>query len=66
MVSPKMAESTQPTQVVQLDRLQGISEALSATEAAYYMQIVHVVAYCVSFVEEPDVGNPQVRFCEGH
>jgi len=22
--------------------------------------------YDVSFIEEPDVGNPQVRFCEGH
>ena len=26
----------------------------------------YAVACCVSFTEEPDVGNLQVRFCEGH
>ena len=27
---------------------------------------VRTVTGTVSFYEEPDVGNPQVRFCEGH
>ncbi len=27
---------------------------------------VYIVARDVSFTEEPDVGNLQVRFCEGH
>jgi len=31
-----------------------------------HAQPVHVAAGRVSFTEEPDVGNPQVRFCEGH
>ena len=25
-----------------------------------------IVTHTVSFTEEPDVGNLQVRFCEGH
>jgi len=25
-----------------------------------------IARHTVSFTEEPDVGNPQVRFCEGH
>ena len=34
--------------------------------AADRPQPVHPVACDVSFTEEPDVGNLQVRFCEGH
>ena len=34
--------------------------------ASHCSQPVHPIACNVSFTEEPDVGNPQVRFCEGH
>ena len=48
------------------DRLCGLPEALPSAAAADCPQPVHPVACEVSFTEEPDVGNLQVRFCEGH
>ena len=39
--------------------------ALAGTERIAWMVCLHTVARRVSFAEEPDVGNPQVRFCEG-
>ena len=41
-------------------------EPLPAAQAADRPQPVHPVARDVRFTEEPDVGNLQVRFCEGH
>ena len=35
------------------------------TTQCFILEIVHV-AIKESISEEPDVGNPQVRFCEGH
>jgi hypothetical protein len=38
---------------------------LPAPSAAHYPQPVHPLARAVSLPGEPDVGNPQVQFCEG-
>ncbi len=61
-----MAEPSQSTQEVQLERFHRISETLSIAEAPYCAQLLYAVACEVRITEEPDVGNPQVRFCEGH
>jgi len=58
--------ATRTASFVQLGRLRRVSEALPAAEASHCSQPVHPIARAVSFTEEPDVGNPQVRFCEGH
>ncbi len=63
---PEVVKPPQPTWLVQLEELLRVSEALPATEAPYRSRPVHPVAREVSFTEEPDVGNLQVRFCEGH
>ncbi len=62
----EVVEPSQPAQLVQLGRLQYVFEALPAAEAPHCSQPVHPIACNVSLTEEPDVGNPQVRFCEGH
>ena len=62
----EVVEPPQPASFVQLGRLRCVSEALPAAEAPHCSQPVHPIACDVSFTEEPDVGNPQVRFCEGH
>ena len=62
----EVAEPTEPTQFVYMGAVSGIPETLSAAEAADCSQLVHPMAREVSFTEEPDVGNLQVRFCEGH
>jgi len=38
---------------------------LAGTERVAWMVCVHTVVRRVNFAEEPDVGNPQVRFREG-
>ena len=62
----KMAEPSQSTQAFLLERFHFIFETLSPAETSYCSQLLYAVASDVSFTEEPDVGNPQVRFCEGH
>ena len=63
---PEVAKPPQPALLVQLEGLLRVFEALPAAEAPHCSQPVHPIACDVSFIEEPDVGNPQVRFCEGH
>ena len=63
---PEVVEPPQPTTFVQLGRLPCVSEALPSADTSRCSQLVHPIACNVSFTEEPDVGNPQVRFCEGH
>jgi hypothetical protein len=38
---------------------------LAETERVAWMVCLHTIVRWVSFAEEPDVGNPQVRFREG-
>ena len=61
-----MAESSQSATSVLLERLPELCVALSAAASPYHAQLLYAVAVNVSFTEEPDVGDPQVRFCEGH
>ena len=63
---PQVAEPAEPAQAVQLGALQRIPGALPAADAPYRAPPVHAVAGWVSLAEEPDAGNPHVRFCEGH
>jgi hypothetical protein len=60
-----MAQSPQPKAFVQQAVVFSVPETLPAAEAPHRPQTPYVVARIVSFVEEPDVGNLQVRFCEG-
>jgi retron-type reverse transcriptase len=62
----EVAQPPQPTQVVFLGRVPGLPGPLPAADAADRLQPVYAVARDVRFTEEPDVGNLQVRFCEGH
>ena len=62
----EVAQSPQPTEVVLLGAVSGLPEPLPAAYAADRPQPVHPIARDVRFTEEPDVGNLQVRFCEGH
>ena len=62
----EMAEPEKPTQGIQLEVLHGVLEALPSTDASNYAQPVYVGARYGRLAEEPDEGNPQVRFCEGH
>ena len=61
-----MAESSQSAEVVQLGRVPEIFGALPVAAAEDCPQPVHPIARDVRFTEEPDVGNLQVRFWEGH
>ena len=61
-----MAESSQPAYAILLEGFYRISKTLPLAEAPNYAQLLYIVTSEVSFAEEPDVGNPQVRFCEGH
>ena len=62
----EVVEPSQPTTIVQLGGFRKVLEALPAAAAPHCSQPVHPIARNVSFTEEPDVGNPQVRFCEGY
>jgi hypothetical protein len=42
------------------------AEKISVAAAANHSANIHSGNREVSLAEEPDVGNPQVRFCEGH
>ena len=41
-------------------------QAINAVDKTIMTKPIYAVAGCVSFTEEPDVGNLQVRFREGH
>jgi len=62
---PEMAESTLPMPIVQLGRVSSVPRTLPTAEAENRAQLLYAVAHRVSFAEEPDEGNPHVRFCEG-
>ncbi len=62
---PEVAEPPQPAPFVQLVGLPPVSGALPSAGGPHRSQHVHAIACNVRFTEEPDVGNPQVRFCEG-
>ena len=62
----QVAEQTKSARVVQLDEFQQILGVLPTAKAKVSAQPVYTVALFVRLTEEPDVGNPQVRFCEGH
>ena len=62
----KMAQQTQPEKIVQSERVLQVFGTLPVTYAENSAQLIYAVAGCVSFTEEPDVGNLQVRFREGH
>ncbi len=62
----QVVEPPQSATIVQLGELLCVFEALPATGAPHRSQLVHTVARNVSFTEEPDVGNLQVRFREGY
>jgi hypothetical protein len=51
---------------IQDPRVREISGALSTVQAEDCAQLIYAIAGCVSLTEETDVGNLQVRFCEGH
>ena len=53
-------------QIVFLERVRDLPGPLPAAETADRPQPVHTIACDVRFTEEPDVGNLQVRFREGH
>ena len=60
-----MAQSTQPTEPMELGTLFQVFEALSFTTATYCAQVLLTINGAVKHAEEPDEGNPQVRFREG-
>ena len=49
----------------ELGEVYELSHSLSIAKAQNSTQLLHITCK-VSYAEEPDVGNPQVRFCEGH
>ena len=62
----EMAEPAEPAKVVQLGRVPGVPGPLPAADAARGAQLLHAVVRTVRLTEEPDAGNLQVRFREGH
>ena len=65
-IDAQMAEPSQSTSAVLLERFHRVFETLSTAQTSYGAQLLYAVAGEVSFTEEPDEGNLQVRFCEGH
>ena len=61
----EVAQRAKPTKIVHVGAVLGIPETLPAAGAADRPQFIYTQTREVSFTEEPDVGNPQVRFCEG-
>ena len=62
----QMVKPAESVQIIQLAQLCPVFDALPIAEAENYTQAIHAFACFVRYTEEPDVGNPQVRFCEGH
>ena len=61
----EMAQSAESAADILLEAIPGLSDAISFAATANHGATVHSCACAVSLAEEPDVGNPQVRFCEG-
>ena len=61
----EVAQQSEPTAFVHVGAILVLPEPLPAAGTADCSQLVHSEACNVSFTEEPDVGNPQVRFREG-
>jgi len=51
--------------ITELEYTMETMQRLISEIAVKYILILYVL-FEVSISEEPDVGNPQVRFCEGH
>ena len=62
----EMAQSAEPAADIRLEVVPGLSDAISTAATANHGADIHFIVCAVSLAEEPDVGNLQVRFCEGH
>ena len=61
-----MAQQAKSAEEFQLGRIQGETQALSLTKTRNSEGLhLDLCRRCVNLLEEPDAGNPQVRFCEG-
>ena len=61
----EVAQPPEPTVFVHMGAVLDLPESLPAAGTADCSQVIHSMAREVSFTEEPDVRNPQVRFREG-
>ena len=62
----EVAESSWSKAIVQLRRIRRLFVPVSVAEAEDHAKLLYVIVRIVSHVEEPDAGNPPVRFREGH
>ena len=62
----EMAQSEESAKDILLEEIPEVSEAISVAATANQSADIYSGNREVSLAEEPDVGNPQVRFREGH
>ena len=64
--SVQVAEPSQSEKILQLGAIHALCEEISVAETVHSAPALQAVNREVSSIEEPDVGNLQVRFREGH